>query len=375
MSKSKETDKKEVVIITAASEANEDNSEQSNPHYPYMFVARPYGTQEISNPQSPFCVSLIVRRCNMATKMSGGDPKEADLKGKGHERIITSNLPRAFICPYPKVNPVRVPLPMVNHVHVLRQKGNPVYVPCNELPQEVELVECSINDVVGKKICDAEYLTEKHYFLSKEFICGTVDDMLFLGGGIAIASEVVNVIHSTVDQNKKDMRMLVQIASHKQHVNCIRGKRPISEGSSSKSSISFSDADLKGVDLPYNDSLVISLKVGGHLVDRILVDPGSAIDVMYINLFKMLKLKLEDLNPTSIVLHGFNDASVQPMRVVTLLIYVKPVTVQTQFLVIDVSSTYNAIVGRPWLHKTRAVPSTFHQLLVSPQYGDRSYPR
>ncbi|CAL5381538.1 unnamed protein product [Camellia sinensis] len=275
------------------------------------------------------------RRCNMATKMSGGDPKEADLKGKGHERIVTSNLPRAFICPYP----------------------------------------CSINDVVGKKICDAGYLIEKHYFLSKEFICGTVDDMLFLGGGIAISSEVVNVIHSTVDQNKKDMRMLVQIASHRQHVNCIRGKRPISEGSSSKSSVSFSDADLEGVDLPYNDSLVISLKVGGHLVDRILVDPGSAVDVMYINLFKMLKLKLEDLKPTSIVLHEFNNASVQPMRVMTLLIYVKPVTVQTQFLVIDVSSTYNAIVGRPWLHKTRAVPSTFHQLLISPLYGDRSYPR
>ncbi|CAL5379860.1 unnamed protein product [Camellia sinensis] len=290
------------------------------------------------------------RRCNMATKTSGGDPKEANLKGKGHERIVTRNLPRAFICPYPK-------------------KGNPVYVPCHELPQKVELVECSINDVVGKKICDARYLTEK------EFICGMVDDMLFLGGGIPIASEVVNVIHSTVDQNKKDMRMLVQIASHRQHVNCIRGKRPISEGSSSKSSISFSDADLEGVDLPYNDSLVISLKMGGHLVDRILVDPGSAVDVMYINLFKMLKLKLEDLKPTSIVLHGFNDASVQPMRVMTLLIYVKPVTVQTQFLVIDVSSTYNAIVGRPWLHKTRAVPSTFHQLLVSPQYGDRSYPR
>ncbi|CAL5335385.1 unnamed protein product [Camellia sinensis] len=151
------------------------------------------------------------------------------------------------------------------------------------------------------------------------------------GGGIAIAPEVVNVIHAMMDQNKKDMRMLVQIASHRQHVNCIRGKRPLSEGSSSESSISFSDADLEGVDLPHNDALVISLEVGGHLVDRILVDPCIAVDIMYINLFKMLKLKLEDLKPTSTVLHGFNEALVQPMEVVTLLIYVEPVTVQTQF--------------------------------------------
>ncbi|KAF5949516.1 hypothetical protein HYC85_011509 [Camellia sinensis] len=149
----------------------------------------------------------------MVAKMSGGDPKEADVKGKGRRATL---------------------------------------------------------------ICKHAF---PHYFLSKEFICGTVDDMLFLGGGIAIAPKVVNVIHAMVDQKKKDMSMSALIASHRQHVNCIRGKRPISEGSSSDSVISFSDADLEGVDLPHNDFLAISLNVGDHQVDKVLVDPGSSIVV------------------------------------------------------------------------------------------------
>lgn len=107
----------------------------------------------------------------------------------------------------------------------------------------------------------------------------------------------------------------------------ILGKRP-SEGSSD-SSISFCDDDLEGVDLPYNDPLVISLKVGDHPVNKILVDTGSSVNVMYNNLFKMLKLKLEDLKPTSCVMRGFNGVLVEPMGEVTLPIYVDPVTIQS----------------------------------------------
>ncbi|CAL5335379.1 unnamed protein product [Camellia sinensis] len=142
----------------------------------------------------------------------------------------------------------------------------------------------------------------------------------------------------------------------------ILGKRPRSEGSSD-SSISFSDDDLEGVDLPYNDPLVIYLKVGDHLVNKILVDTGSSVNVMYNNLFKMLELKPEDLKPTSYMMCGFNAVPVQPMGEMTLPIYVDPVTVQSLFMVVDVSSRYNAIIDLPWLHEMRAIPSTYHQLL------------
>ncbi|XP_028052569.1 uncharacterized protein LOC114257054 [Camellia sinensis] len=112
---------------------------------------------------------------------------------------------------------------------------------------------CMRSDSGPIAVFDSAELADEHYFLSKEFICGTVDNMLFLGGGIAIAPKVVNVIYAMVDHKKKDMSMSVLIASHRQYVNCIRGKRQRGEGSFSGSSINFSDDDLEVVDRPHND--------------------------------------------------------------------------------------------------------------------------
>lgn len=33
----------------------------------------------------------------------------------------------------------------------------------------------------------------------------------------------------------------------------------------------------------------------------------------------------------------------------------------TEFLVIDVDTSYNALLGRPWVHDHHIVPSTYHQ--------------
>ena len=45
--------------------------------------------------------------------------------------------------------------------------------------------------------------------------------------------------------------------------------------------ISFSDSDLKDVQLLHNDPLVITLRIGNYDVQRVLVDQGSFAEVMY----------------------------------------------------------------------------------------------
>lgn len=38
----------------------------------------------------------------------------------------------------------------------------------------------------------------------------------------------------------------------------------------------------------------------------------------------------------------------------------------TRFLLIDAISSYNIIMGRPWIHQMLAVPSSYHQTLKFP---------
>ena len=40
-----------------------------------------------------------------------------------------------------------------------------------------------------------------------------------------------------------------------------------------------------------------------------------------------------------------------------------PYNIVTEFSILDVPSPYNTILGRPWIHMIRVVPSTHHQLL------------
>ena len=69
--------------------------------------------------------------------------------------------------------------------------------------------------------------------------------------------------------------------------------------------LSFSDKDKVGTLQPHDDALVVTLKIGGYDVKKVLVDQGSRVEIMYHDLFKGLKLKPEDLACYDSPLIGF----------------------------------------------------------------------
>nr|XP_023897533.1 uncharacterized protein LOC112009429 [Quercus suber] len=60
--------------------------------------------------------------------------------------------------------------------------------------------------------------------------------------------------------------------------------------------IAFNDDDLKGTIQPHDDALVVTARINGFIVKRVLVDQGSGAKVMYPDLFRGLGLKNEDLS-------------------------------------------------------------------------------
>ena len=69
--------------------------------------------------------------------------------------------------------------------------------------------------------------------------------------------------------------------------------------------MSFSDEDKIGTIQPHDKALVITLQIGGYDVKRVMVDQGSAAEMMYPDLYKGLNLKAEDLMPYSSPLVSF----------------------------------------------------------------------
>ena len=59
--------------------------------------------------------------------------------------------------------------------------------------------------------------------------------------------------------------------------------------------LSFSDEDKVRTIQSHDDALMVTLRIGGYDVKRVLVDLGSGEEIMYPDLYKGLNLKLEDL--------------------------------------------------------------------------------
>jgi len=64
-----------------------------------------------------------------------------------------------------------------------------------------------------------------------------------------------------------------------------------------------------------------------------------------------------------LLLYGFDVSKAHSLGTVTFPVRMDPYNVVTDFCVLDIESSYNAILGRPLIYMMRDVPSTHHQLL------------
>ncbi|XP_030950184.1 uncharacterized protein LOC115974109 [Quercus lobata] len=133
--------------------------------------------------------------------------------------------------------------------------------------------------------------------------------------------------------------------------------------------LGFSNEDKTGTIQPHDDALVVTLKIGGYDVKRVLVDWGSAVEVMYPDLYKGMNLKPEDLMPYDSLLVSFEGKTVIPRGQIRLPIQTGSDVVKVNFIVVDAYSPYTAIVARPWLHALGSVSSTLHQKVKYPSEG------
>ena len=130
--------------------------------------------------------------------------------------------------------------------------------------------------------------------------------------------------------------------------------------------IGFSDEYKIGTIQPHDDALVITLRIGGYDVKRVMVDQGSAAEIMYPDLYKGVNLKAEDLTPYSSPLVSFEGKIIIPKGQIRLPVQIGLKMVEVDFIVVDAYSPYTVIVARPWFHTLEAVSSTLHQKVKYP---------
>jgi hypothetical protein len=147
------------------------------------------------------------------------------------------------------------------------------------------------------------------------------------------------------NKQKKEVRRRVQ------HVG-VQG--PFVRSKWSHIPITFSHEDLQLKDYPHNDAMVISCVIKGFLVHNVLVDIGSASDIIFAKAFRQMQELEDKIHDATHPLCGFGGRQIVGLGKITMSVtfgYVHNTrTEQVVFDIVDMEQPYNAIIGRGTLN-------------------------
>ncbi|KAL0461246.1 UNVERIFIED_CONTAM: hypothetical protein Slati_0012200 [Sesamum latifolium] len=137
--------------------------------------------------------------------------------------------------------------------------------------------------------------------------------------------------------------------------------------------IQFGRAERSGPQTTHNDALVITATIANYEVGRIFIDPESSADIIFGEAYDQMQLGDVSLEKVNTSLYEFAGEVVHPRGMVSLPLAMGRGTMRKtyllKFLVVDVPSAYNVILGRPTLNTFQAVVSTYHMKIKFPIPG------
>ncbi|XP_058104050.1 uncharacterized protein LOC131248027 [Magnolia sinica] len=112
------------------------------------------------------------------------------------------------------------------------------------------------------------------------------------------------------------------------------------------------------------------MTIENHNEYCILVDIGSSANVIYSEAFERMVVPRSHLRPVKTPMHGFVEEKVISEGTISLPVTAgegkHQVTLMVDFLVVNIPSVHNIILGRPSLNAMRAVVSTYHLMMKFP---------
>ncbi|XP_015940200.1 uncharacterized protein LOC107465743 [Arachis duranensis] len=134
------------------------------------------------------------------------------------------------------------------------------------------------------------------------------------------------------------------------------------DGSLNLPTITFTQEDAAGIILGHDDPMVITIILANANLHRTLVDQESSADILFKTTFDKLGLLEKELKAYPNSLFRLGDTPIQPLGYISLHTTfgkgTRSRTLNRDYIVVDVSLAYNALIGRTTLNQFAAVVST-----------------
>ncbi|CAL5386670.1 unnamed protein product [Camellia sinensis] len=145
------------------------------------------------------------------------------------------------------------------------------------------------------------------------------------------------------------------------HEGCMSTEGSIPRKAKEQSSaITFSEVDRKYL-FSHNRPLYVTAFINGVEFKRAFLDSGASINIMTRATLEKAGISEERIVKQPIVITGFGGERRVTIGCVTVDLAVGEIRSATKFHIIDSETNYHIILGRTWMHRYGAVPSSYHQ--------------
>ena len=138
---------------------------------------------------------------------------------------------------------------------------------------------------------------------------------------------------------------MLRAASVRARVNTVSDRGYVTAVLPVDDPISFPPINPMRVITPHYDALILTVCINSFDVHKVLVDPGSAADLLYLPAFKQMRIPIDHLHSAGRVLSSFNGATTLSVGDITFSVKAGPVTQRVPFSVVEDLGSYNAILG------------------------------
>ena len=127
--------------------------------------------------------------------------------------------------------------------------------------------------------------------------------------------------------------------------------------------ITFSDDELPKEGTGHNQGLHITVKCELSYVTRVLIDGGSGANICPLSTLQKLNVSAERVRPNNVCVRAFDGSKTDVIGEIELVLTLGLFDFAVNFQVLDINASYNLLLGRPWVHRDGAVPSTLYQMI------------
>ena len=125
--------------------------------------------------------------------------------------------------------------------------------------------------------------------------------------------------------------------------------------------ITFSDEDMEVGYPDHKRPLYLAASINQIPIKRALVNTGASVNLIPLSTLQVVGISERKIQGCPMEVTGFGRRGEYTVGHIQLWLKVGPIASLAQFHVVKIEVSYHVLLGRPWLHKHRLVPSTYHQ--------------